>query len=197
MESNKLTISFIIIIALFLTIVGLDHLDFENIESTSIISVLGLLISSFAFLVGGYLAVLAVSAYSHIRELDRAHNKINSQKLEIELIGDSTRQMALESAEILDHIYTHYSESFDRSTQNTENIEKYNSIMRRRSLFWAKNDFLSLKRRKGRIMELAETGKYRDIKLLKSVKEYSTTDDELKTIIESVIEKLKSRRREH
>lgn len=197
MEGNKLTISLIIIIALFLTIVGLKHLDIASIDSNTIFSVLGLLISSFAFLVGGYLAVLAVSAYSHIRELDRAHNKINSQKLEIELIGDSTRQMALESAEILDHIYTHYSESLDRSSQDAENIEKYNSIMRRRSLFWAKNDFLSLKRRKGRIMELAETGKYRDIKLLKSVKEYSTTDDELKVIIENVIEKLRSYKRDH
>ena len=77
MKNRLLSIFAILIsIAAFITVLH-DH-NYLKIDLNSMFSVIGIIITATAFTIGGYFAILAVSAYSYVRDIESIKTRISS-----------------------------------------------------------------------------------------------------------------------
>lgn len=203
MKAIKLYLVFITILIVLSLIFSLADIEISSLKFSidSIFNFLGVIVSSFALAIGAYFALLAVSAYSHIRNIQTVEEKINLLFKEISLnkediklcINDFAATLYQEIDEQLsldEYLY----KLLPKDTQNTKNIEQRRAELRlKRARLCYNYPMLNSDLRKKLILELAAIGDIDDIKPLKKICDSSTENEIIKKNSQSVITILSSK----
>lgn len=169
-------------------------------DLNSFLSAIGAIVSAVAFLFGGYFALLAVNAYSHVRDIESKHSSIIELHNSIELASDNAKNTKLQ----FDILYNDTScILFDASIRFLEDrinfllddsssmikeelrplIEhKVNSLNRQIALIALKYNMLKFEIRQGFINKLFSVGIKEDVKILKDALANESDDDAIYTI---------------
>lgn len=169
-----------------------------NISIKDILELTGALISAAALVIGTYLAVLAVSAYGHVRDIESQTERVTTISQDIERDTNRTQkemeeirdESAIELIEILSNlIFVHQINSglLKETDTSKRYILKKNELLRKRSFLAAKYS-MAEKDRIRWINELKAVGKKDDILRLEEIREKLKKGGEKKAILDTIEE---------
>ena len=166
----------------------------KQIEIGTVISILGLIITSTAFVLGTYFALLAVDAYSHIQNIKNIKNEIveisESSKLLQTEISNNNKFLATTTADIVDEFLSHqiYLNELP-SAPETFKEEMRGYIKKRRIELQAtrarilvQNKYLNTTRRENLIRELGVLGDRSDVMALEKIEEDNQEDSGIRNL---------------
>lgn len=140
-----------------------------KMEIDRIFSIIGLTTTVIAFLIGAYFALLAVSAYSHVKNIYIVEN--NMEDLERK-VYKKKEDLNLLSESVADLIYEFYSQQID-SAHKSSNKTRYENIKnfyyRKRSLLAIKFSCLNNNKRITAITEFSATANKDDLPILQNL----------------------------
>jgi len=209
--STCVFISLLILVSFcFLLICYFNSKELPSIDR--IISVIGLIVTAVSLGVAGYFILLAVSAYSHFRDIESirssvfdSSDKINKQlaqaEVDVALFKASITSTAKEMVDMLVEFIGHqvYCDlHLGNSTLNSSAARRYlqshrNNLLRQRALLALKYKFLDSQRRERLVRELGAVGKLDDLPSLKRALEDESEDHNMKLLIKEIIKQINIR----
>lgn len=177
----------------------------KQIEIGNMISVFGLIITSIAFIVGAYFALLAVDAYSHIQKIKNAKNEIveitESSKLLNKTIASNNKLLAASTADIIDEFLSNQIYLNELPTAPgtiKEEMRGYirkrrNDLQATRARILVQNKYLNSTRRVNLVMELSVLGNAADIEILKKITEDVQEEANIQMVAERAINSIQQR----
>lgn len=199
----------LVIIALTLANV---HIEYDNIVFSfeKVGNILGIIISVFGLLVTSYFVVLAIDAYSHIKEIRNCKNLLESlikewqkqaeetnNKMDVndkkarKLIGQITESINNYS----DFIYNDLAEQI--ALEGQKNITKTDKLKRRNSLFIRQSrlsylfPMLENSVREKLLLQLGDIGEEEDLEAIRKITQDENEPKRLRDIAELVYDQLK------
>lgn len=154
--------------AIALQILGQHYV---SINWDKLFAIVGVVVTAVAFMVGTYFAVLAVNAYSHVREIHRVKESVADIEPTLRILKDRTTTVAGKMVGLMDEMYSRQidlvrnssrSGAVDRSLLK----KQINYMYRQRSRLAIDYEYLDTQRRVNLIRELWETGTVSDVERL-------------------------------
>ena len=160
----SLVLSLIAISVCFLVIeIG----DTTTITYNSLISAIGLIITSLAFTVGCYFAFIAVKAHQQLKEIEQSAKEIKILKGEVRDIENKHALFFIQSIEF--HIYTENMFFRIKGVSHNKLKERRNELYRLKCRLAYQYPFLDKNIRVKLLSELAEFGNHEDLNPLEKV----------------------------
>lgn len=122
-----------------------------KIRIDEFLSIAGVVVTAIAFLVGAYFSILAVSAYSHVRDIEMVKKNISTLEPKLLSMHDKSRGIARQLINLIDNVYSQQINSgkqLQLKNANRDNIiRRINDLYRRRSRLAIEYDYLDKDRR--------------------------------------------------
>jgi len=196
-ENNRIAIislvalNIILLIIIFSTFSGRTDLN-------DFLSIIGTIITSFAFLIGCYFAVLAVSAYSHHREIEKIKSDVVIEALKIDNLKNRVSNTINDMIELMiDFINEQIKKTYKRrpgiigrELENYQQIRR-GELFRKRALAASQHPGLNHTRRENLMRELSTFGKRVDIAILKEIEADEKESEQIRKLANEIIEDLK------
>jgi uncharacterized membrane-anchored protein YhcB (DUF1043 family) len=202
-----------LIIAVFALVFSLADLDCKSMSFSleKLGDIIGILVSSFALVVGFYFAILAISAYSHVKKIQDQEEKVrdlinkwdaNYQRSE-KLIENSEKSIK-NYTETMEELSKNYAETlFDEIEEqiyieelhnNTySNKDRRNVLKVRRARLSYRCPMLDIEKRKQLMIELASIGDATDIEHIKKIISNFREHDSIKEVAKVILPILEKR----
>lgn len=139
-----------------------------RVSLDTFISIAGLLVTVIAFLVGSYFAVIAVSAYSHVREIEHGRKAIEDLEPALKQRAKDTEDVARSMVLLMEGMLNEQISSIKRGSgvsldERSRMKNRHNELLRQRSLLAIRYDAHDPTRRMALVRELFEVGKPEDL----------------------------------
>ena len=186
-------------IALVVSING--NMEWSGVSYMNIMGLVGVMISSIALLFGCYFAVLAVSGYAHIRNVEEAKAEVEKAAVKIKktlkVIKTDGAKMLRETSIMIDELLSHEMFVAEFMTNEGSTIVEYRKhIVRRRKRLIKQRGYVALTHRhmpntlrKMRILELSEYMNDSDVDELIRVYKSSEESEVIRRTVGSVLRK--------
>jgi len=176
----------------------------------NILCQIGILITAIAFLVGTYFALLAVSAYSHIKDIEATKKTVEKESTDLttrmeklqghfEIVYKDGLNIAQEMSNILDNFISHQIYVDDVNLpQKQEDYEKYllrrrTYLLRMRSRIALEYPYLNTLRRINLIREMLAFADSSDFELLNKSYLNSNEPGEIRDLAKNILDQLKNK----
>jgi len=190
--SKNIFISFLLVIILCLAIaMFLSNYCNLYLNISDFVSIVGLIVTAVGFFIGTYFAVLAVSAYSHVRDIDGIKKNLLAYETQINDVYSSTLGLAENIINLTAQMYTYqinlaYNTSYTLIADTHDHKRRINDLLRRRALLAIEYKYLKEDLRKNYIRELFETGLKEDLPKIESLLSDVSENGDVKDIAKKV-----------
>ncbi len=178
----------------------------EEISLDKVLAIVGVSISGIGFMVGTYFALLAVNAYSHVREIE--HTRVEIENLTCEMRNEICKNTSLSKQLLTETVLriedfisaelniAKYVSVVQLNEEAKNKIEKrQNYLLRERAILALRNDCFPQARRENLIRELFVVGKNKDLELIESVLQSPKENENIKRILKKVAERIRKRKK--
>lgn len=180
-------------------------LNIQNTNKTDAISIIGIVITAFAFMLGAYFIVLAVDAYSHLKDIKNTTLEVENRLSEIISIKDkiitehkstinNTKATLGTLGKIIDELMTTQIDLYNMKMDDYKNnsaatrliFTQKSRLYQYRARFAINNDNIGIEILRSRLMDIQAFGDKKDLDALSMILT-SSTDTEVKYLAESAI----------
>ena len=199
----KNSISIFLFLLLFVLVVialcfAMADISLNNLKFSidHLYSLIGLIISVLGLLVTSYFVILAVNAYSHVKEIEKSLKKTKDIELRV-LSTDKALTSTIETIKSLINEYImslRYDIGLQFDSTKTDVKEKYRTLkLRQARLSYQFPEYLKDKEKESAFLLLGDFGDKSDIEPLEQYINTTKDSDELKEIAKLVISCLKTK----
>lgn len=204
-SKNLLTLSSLLLSAICLFLLYVSNIQ-GNITVANLLNMSAAITTGMAFLVGCYFALLAVTAYSHFRDIEKVKSHVtdisSNAGRTVASLNKKSEDMILTGKDHLSTMSSMIDESISiqlsigcmgKSNKHVKKqLQKKNiSLRRMRSLLALKYDYFEKQRRINLIRELFEFATLIDLPTLKKASLANSDNSEIKEIVDAIIVKVK------